>query len=164
MSEAIHPAASHHLPFFITAPGQTDVLLNAMIGILVLFVFLLGVLYLRLHHLPDHIAHKGQKVQYELVAVLALISMFTHNHLYWILGLLLALVTIPDFSTPLNRMADSLVTMASRKARAPNIQPPSLPRPNLVQSQPGSQQIAKAGTGYVPLQADDDIRPEKSGT
>jgi hypothetical protein len=25
MSETVHPAASHHLPFFITAPGQTDI-------------------------------------------------------------------------------------------------------------------------------------------
>jgi hypothetical protein len=129
MSEATNPAASHHLPFFITAPGETDILLNVMVGFLLLFVFLLGVLYLRLHHLPDHIAHKGQKIQYELVAVLALISMFTHNHLFWIAGLLLALVTIPDFSTPLGRMADSLAAMAARKVRAPSIEPLSPPRP-----------------------------------
>jgi hypothetical protein len=118
MSEAIHPAASHHFPFFITAPGETDVLLYVMIGVLLVSVFLIGIFYLRLHHLPDHMATKGQKIQYEMVAVLCLISLFTHNHLFWIAGLLLAFVQIPDFSTPLNRMANSLATMASRKARA----------------------------------------------
>src|SRR5262245_27569746 len=105
---SIHPEAPHHLPFFITPPGETDVLLMVMIGILLLAVFLIGIFYLRLHHLPDHLASKGQKIQYELVAVLCLISLFTHNHLFWIAGLLLAFVTLPDFSTPLNRMANSL--------------------------------------------------------
>jgi hypothetical protein len=163
MSEAIHPAASHHLPFFITAPGETDVLLNAMIGFLVLSVFLVGVLYLRLHHLPDHIAHKGQKIQYEIVAVLALISMFTHNHLYWILGLLLALVTIPDFSTPLNRMADSLVTMASRKFGGTRIEPLSSPKLALLEPQ---ARLGGPSVGSAPSTAADIavIRSEKSGT
>src|SRR5262245_45253268 len=35
-----HPAASHHVPFFITAPGETDVLLNVMIGVSLGFCFL----------------------------------------------------------------------------------------------------------------------------
>ena len=30
MTESIHPAASHHLPAFITAPGETDVLMVVM--------------------------------------------------------------------------------------------------------------------------------------
>jgi hypothetical protein len=135
MSEGVHPAASHHLPFFITAPGETDVLLNVTIGILIFFVFLIGVLYLRLHHLPEHIASKGQKIQYEIVAVLALIAMFTHNHLFWIAGLLLALVQIPDFSTPLNRMADSLTKMAGAKLRRPSVEQVSSPAPAQLQTQ-----------------------------
>ena len=122
MAEAIHPSihpeATQHLPFFITPPGEIDVLLYVMIGILLVAVFLIGIFYLRLHHLPDSVAHKGQKIQYEIVAVLCLISLFTHNHLYWIIGLLLAFIDIPDFTTPLNRMANSLTTMASRKIRA----------------------------------------------
>jgi hypothetical protein len=92
--------------------------MNVMIVFLALIVFLIGILYLRLHALPEHMAHRTEKIQYEVVAVLALISLFTHNHLYWILGLLLALVQIPDFSTPLSRMADSLATMAGLKRPA----------------------------------------------
>jgi H+/Cl- antiporter ClcA len=123
MANAIHPEATHHLPFFITPPGETDILMNVMVVVLALIVFLIGILYLRLHALPEHMAHKTQKVQYEIVAVLALISLFTHNHLYWILGLLLALVQIPDFSTPLTRMADSLAKMAGVKRPSRSVEP-----------------------------------------
>lgn len=123
MAQAIHPEATHHLPFFITPPGETDILLNVMIVVLALAVFLIGILYLRLHALPEHMAHSTQKIQYEIVAVLALISLFTHNHLYWILGLLLALVQLPDFTTPLTRMADSLARMAGAKRSPRSAEP-----------------------------------------
>lgn len=79
---------------------------------LVLAVAGVGVFYLKLHSLPERMAHTGQKVQFEIVAVLCLISLFTHNHLFWIGGLLLALVPLPDFSTPMNSMATSLNRMA----------------------------------------------------
>jgi hypothetical protein len=124
MATTIHPEATHHLPFFITPPDQTDPLMNVMIVALAVIVFLIGILYLRLHALPEHMAHRTQKVQYEIVAVLALIALFTHNHIYWILGLLLALVQLPDFSTPLTRMADSLAKMAGGKRLARAAEPP----------------------------------------
>ena len=57
------------------------------------------------------------------MAVLALISLFTHNHIYWIAGLLLALVQLPDFSTPLAGIAESLAKMAGAKQPLPNVQP-----------------------------------------
>jgi hypothetical protein len=121
MSEAIHPAAPHHLPFFITAPTETDVLLNFMAIFLVVMILAFLVLYFRLHALPEQLAHKGQKIQFEIVAVLALLALFTHNHLFWVAGLLLALIPLPDFSTPLARMADSLATMAGRRRRAEDV-------------------------------------------
>jgi H+/Cl- antiporter ClcA len=139
MTKAIHPEATHHLPFFITPPGETDILMNVMIVFLALIVFLIGILYLRLHALPEHMAHRTEKIQYEVVAVLALISLFTHNHLYWILGLLLALVQIPDFSTPLSRMADSLATMAGLKRPARTGEPPAQVWPQLDQAQPAAR-------------------------
>jgi len=123
MAKSIHPEATHHLPFFITPPGETDILMNVMIVFLALIVFLIGILYLRLHALPEHMAHRTQKAQYEIVAVLALISLFTHNHIYWIIGLLLALVQLPDFSTPLSRMADSLAKMAGTRRSPRNVEP-----------------------------------------
>jgi hypothetical protein len=118
-----HPAATPHLPPFITAPGETDILMNVMIGFLGLILILALVFYFRLHALPEHIAHRGGVVQYQLVAVLALISLFTHNHIYWILGLLLALVRLPDFATPLEGIAGSLARIAEGERRPPAIEP-----------------------------------------
>src|SRR6188508_790630 len=133
MAKPIHPEATHHLPFFITPPGETDILMNVMIVFLALIVFLIGILYLRLHALPEHMAHRTQKVQYEIVAVLALISLFTHNHIYWIIGLLLALVQLPDFTTPLVGISESLATMARGRRRPPDIDmlPPPAPHASL---------------------------------
>ena len=84
----MNPAAPHHLPPFITAPGETDVLMVVMAVFLLLAVVGIGVLYLKLHALPEQMAHRGQKVQFEIVAVLALLALFTHNHVFWIAGLL----------------------------------------------------------------------------
>jgi len=112
MSSELHPAATHHLPSFITAPGETDVLMVVMAVILVLAVMGVGTLFLRLHTLPERIAHKGQKLQFEIVAVLGLIALFTHMHIFWIIGLLLALIDIPDFGGALSRIAGSAEKMA----------------------------------------------------
>lgn len=111
-------ASYDHLPWFITSPGQTDVLLILMAVFLVLFIFMSGVLMLRLHHLPEHIAHKEQKVQYQLVATLGLLAMFTHENLFWIAGLLLAMVDLPDFSGLLGRIASSIERISWKRGSA----------------------------------------------
>ena len=102
----------HHLPFYMARPGETDVLMVVMGIFLVLAVLGVGNIYLRLHSLPERMAHKGQKLQFEIVAVLGLISLFTHIHIFWIAGLLLALIDLPDFSTPLTRIAGSVEKIA----------------------------------------------------
>lgn len=112
MADAINPAATEHLPSFITAPGQTDVLLVIMTVVLVLAVLMFGILFFRLHTLPERMAHKSQKLQFEIVAVLGLIALFTHMHIFWIIGLILALIDIPDFGTTLGRIARSTEKMA----------------------------------------------------
>ena len=112
MTDQLHPMTPHHLPFYIVKPGETDVLMIVM-GIFLIFALLgVGVLYLKLHSLPEQMAHKSQKLQFEIVAVLGLISLFTHQHIFWIAGLLLALVDLPDFSTPLSRIAGSVEKIA----------------------------------------------------
>lgn len=112
MSTSPNPAAAHHLPAFITAPGETDVLMVAMAVFLVIAVLAVGNLFLRLHTLPERMAHRSHKLQFEIVAVLGLLALFTHMHIFWVAGLLLALVDLPDFSTPLRRMAGSLEKLA----------------------------------------------------
>jgi hypothetical protein len=111
----LHPAASDHLPIFITAPGQTDVLMVVTGIILLLAVLAFGILFLRLHSLPERMAHKSHKIQFEIVAVLCLIALFTHMHIFWIAALLLALIDLPDFGTSLSRIAGSAEKIAGIK-------------------------------------------------
>jgi len=112
MANSLHPTASDHLPGFITAPGETDVLMVVVALILIGAVVAFGVLFLRLHSLPERIAHKSHKIQFEIVAVLCLIALFTHMHIFWVIGLLLALIDIPDFGYALTRIAGSVEKMA----------------------------------------------------
>jgi hypothetical protein len=112
MTPPVHPAAPHHLPWFITAPGQTDTLMVATGIFLILAVVAVGLLFLRLHTLPERMAHRSQKLQFEIVAVLGLLALFTHQHIFWVAGLLLALVDLPDFGTPLRRIAGSVEKIA----------------------------------------------------
>jgi hypothetical protein len=109
---SLHPAAPDHLPAFITAPGDIDVLMVVVGIVLIAAVLGVGNLYLILHTLPERMAHKSQKFQFEIVAVLGLLALFTHNHLFWVIGLFLALVDLPDFGTPLRRIAGSVEKIA----------------------------------------------------
>src|SRR5580700_12134477 len=102
----------HHLPFYIAKPGETDVLMIVMGVFLVLAVLGIGNIYLRLHSLPERMAHKSQKLQFEIVAILGLLALFTHIHLFWIVALLLAVIDIPDFGTPLRSIAGSVEKIA----------------------------------------------------
>jgi hypothetical protein len=112
MDHTAHPAAPHHLPWFITAPDQTDVLMVVMGIFLLIAVLAVGNIFLRLHTLPERLAHKSQKLQFEIVAVLGLLALFTHQHVFWVAGLLLALIDLPDFGTPLRRIAGSAEKLA----------------------------------------------------
>jgi hypothetical protein len=112
MSASLNPAAPHDLPAFITAPGETDVLMVVMAVVLVVAVAAIGILFLRIHSLPERMAHKSKKLQLEIVAVLCLLALFTHVHLFWVAALLLALIDIPDFGGSLGRMAGSLEKIA----------------------------------------------------
>ncbi len=112
MADSLNPAAPHHLPIFITAPGDTDVLMVVTGIILVLSVVAFGVLFLRLHSLPERMAHKSQKIQFEFVAVLCLLALFTHIHAFWVAALLLALIDIPDVGSFLGRIAGSVEKIA----------------------------------------------------
>ena len=127
MSEALHPAAPHHLPGFIVAPGDTDVVMVGVGIFLIVTVLAVGNLYLHLHTLPERMAHRTHKLQFEIVAVLGLLALFTHNHLFWVIGLFLAMVDLPDFTTPLRRIAGSVEKMAGGPAEPDPAEPPPEP-------------------------------------
>ena len=114
MADGVHPAATDHLPFFLPGPDGSDTLFTVMAVFLVVILLLVGNFYLRLHSLPEQMAHGASKVQLQLVGVLGLLALFTHNHLFWIAGLLLAMIQFPDFRTPVVSIADSLNRIAGR--------------------------------------------------
>jgi hypothetical protein len=120
----LHPAGPHHLPGFITAPSDSDTLMLVVGIILIGAVLMVGVFYLHLHSLPERMAHKSQKFQFEIVAVLCLLALFTHNHLFWVIGLFLAMVDLPDFSSPLRRIAGSVEKMAGVPPEEDPTEPP----------------------------------------
>jgi len=116
--DQLHPMMPQHLPFYVARPGETDVLMIVMGIFLVMVILGVGNIYLHLHSLPERMAHKGQKLQFEIVAVLGLISLFTHIHIFWIAGLLLALIDLPDFTTPLTSIAGSVEKIAESEGAA----------------------------------------------
>src|SRR5213595_1845681 len=124
MTAATHPVASHHLPSFITAPGETDVLMVVMAVILLASVLGFGILFLTLHTLPERIAHKSHKLQFEIDAVLSLLALFTHMHVIWVAGLLLALIDFPDFGGWLGRIAGSVERIADNQSYSGAAKPP----------------------------------------
>jgi hypothetical protein len=116
LTAAPNPAATAHLPFFITAPGDTDVLFNVMVVFVVGSIILTGVVFLTIHSLPERMAHKSKKVLLDLIALLCLLALLTHEHLFWFVAIVLAFIDIPDFLTPVNRIASSVATMAGQDA------------------------------------------------
>jgi hypothetical protein len=138
LSAERHPLAPDPAPYFITPPGETDwMLVNAGV-ILVLAILGVGALFFRLHTLPERLAHRSQKLQFELVAVLGLLALFTHQHAFWVAGLLLALIDLPDVSTPVARIADALDSIAGRR------------KPEAAEAEPPHDAPAEAGAREAP--------------
>jgi hypothetical protein len=126
----LHSATPHHLPGFITAPGDTDIIMVVVGVILVAAVLMVGNFYLHLHTMPERMAHKSQKFQFEIVAVLGLLALFTHNHLFWVIGLFLAMIDLPDFSTPLRKIAGAVERMAGVAPEPDATEAPDLAAPH----------------------------------
>jgi multisubunit Na+/H+ antiporter MnhF subunit len=119
-------AKPEHVPFFITHPGQTDVLFGVIAVVLLGAVLAAGILFFWLHSLPERMVHN--RVQFDIVAVLCLLSLFTHIHAFWVAALLLAIVKFPsfsaeDFSGPLDRIANSVERAVD--SREPEAEGPS---------------------------------------
>ena len=115
MSEAIHSQAPHHLPLFLPGADGSDILFTVVVVMMIVMVFGFGVLYFTLHALPEKIAHGTSSTQFQLIAVLALLAMFTHNNLFWVAALLLATIKLPDFTTPLNAISRTLAEIRDRE-------------------------------------------------
>ena len=116
MTGDIHPLAPHSLPPFVGAADGSDPLFSAIIFIVILAVLGVGVFYLKLHAVPEQLAHKHGNTQSQLIMVLALLALFTHNNIFWVAALILALLKLPDFLTPINSISESLKKLTPEEA------------------------------------------------
>lgn len=123
MSQLHHLIVADHLPFFVTAPDETDLLFGAVAVTLVAAVIAFGAIYFTIQAIPDRLVEGTSKVQMQLVGLLGLISLFTMNNAFWIAALLLAAIRIPDLVTPLTEIARAL------KARRDEPADPGTPNP-----------------------------------
>ncbi|MEO9649542.1 MAG: hypothetical protein ABJ360_14130 [Roseobacter sp.] len=114
MTENIHPMAPHYLPFYFAGPDGSDSMFTTMTFLLIAAIALLGVFYFTLHSLPERMAHKSNATQLQLISILCILALFTHNNIFWVAALVLAAFRPPDFGTPLNSIAESLQKLANR--------------------------------------------------
>ena len=121
MTGEMHSLAPHTLPPYIGAADGSDSLFTAVVWLLIILFMVIGNFYLKLHALPERMAHKQNNTQLQFIAVLAILALFTHNNTFWVLALLLSVVRIPDFSTPINSIADSLKVLVDRGSPAEEI-------------------------------------------
>ncbi|WP_223421402.1 hypothetical protein [Tateyamaria pelophila] len=115
MSETRHPLAPEHLPSYLAGADGSDFLFTFMVFFLVGAVLLIGVAYFTLHALPERMAHKGNATQLQLISILAMLALFTHNNLFWVAAIVLAAFRPPDIVTPLQSIAKSLHSMTSKE-------------------------------------------------
>ena len=83
--------------------------LTVIVGVfLVLLLLALGLFYFRLHALPEQMAHGVNPAQLQIVSMLALLALITHNNLFWVIALLLAAIQLPDYATPMENIVKEL--------------------------------------------------------
>lgn len=148
MSTTANPIATHHLPFFITPPGQTDVLYNVTMIFVIAMIVLFGVIFLTIHSLPERLAHKTKKIQLDIVALLCLLALLTNEHILWLAALLLAYIDFPDFITPMTRIARATEAIAGQETEeTPSSEPETSEHgpPKIVPA----EQVAKDKKGAV---------------
>jgi len=106
VNSSISTDALERLPFWVTAPGETDGFLIVVGCVLVLVLLGFGALYFTIQAIPDKMAAGAHKVQMQLVGVLGLISLFTLNNAFWIAAILIAAVPLHEIF-PLKPVARS---------------------------------------------------------
>ena len=125
--DTIHALAPEHLPRFIGGPDGSDPLFTVVIVLLVALLMVVGNLYFKLHAVPERMAHKHNNTQLQFITMLTILALFTHNNVFWVAALLLAVVRLPDLTTPINSIAKSLAKIANVKDE----KIPSSPDPDL---------------------------------
>ena len=125
MNEITVNVIQEHLPFFITGPGDSDLLFTAVNIVLILVILGFGALYFTIQAIPDRLATGVGKAQMQVVGILGLISLITMNNAYWVAALLLAAIRIPDFVTPFKSIARSQKRMSVANENQQAVMPPA---------------------------------------
>lgn len=107
-----HPLAPHYLPGFLPGADGRDPLFTIVVVFLLLVLLGAGVVYFKLHSIPEHMGERHNSTQLQLISILAILALFTHNNVFWVLALLIAAIKIPDFLSPLMSIASSLAKLA----------------------------------------------------
>jgi hypothetical protein len=76
MDETTAIVVYNHLPFYVTGPGESDILFTAVTISPIAIVVGFGALYFTIQAIPDRIAKGSSKTQMQLVGLLGLISLF----------------------------------------------------------------------------------------
>ncbi len=163
MTSPANPIATAHLPFFITAPGDTDVLYNITLVFVVASVVGLGIFFWTIHSLPERMAHRSKKIQMDIVALLCLIGLFTHEHAFWIAALLLAWIDIPDFFAPFRRLATAVETIAEQDDAGSSAGQQGADAPKTVMAEAGSP-ASEPGSGAAKPTSTDRPRKDRKGS
>lgn len=110
-----HAMATAHIPGFLPGADGSDPLFTAMTVITIAMVLGIGSIYFKLHAIPEHMAHSDNHAQMQVIGILALLALFTHNNIFWVIALLVAAFRMPDFLSPLQSIAGSLDALNKRK-------------------------------------------------
>lgn len=126
MSNAdLHPMATGHIPSYVTQADGSDFLLTFMFIFTVLVIVLIGVGYFTLHSIPEKLAHESNHPQFQLVGILALLALFTHNGLFWVAAVLVAGFQFPDVAAPLRAIADAIRSLGTERSEGPALVQPT---------------------------------------
>ena len=82
MTAATHPLAPRGLPSYIGRADGSDPLFTAVVFILIAGLTGVTVLYFKLHSIPEHPAQEQNNTQTQLIIVLTVLTLFTHNNLF----------------------------------------------------------------------------------
>ena len=141
-----HPIAPHHLPGYLPGPDGSDPLFTTVVIVLLIVVMVAGVIYFKLHSLPEQMGEKHNSTQLQLISILAVLALFTHNNAFWILALLIAALKIPDFLAPLQSIASSLVKLAADGKASESVEESLQPEFDLDEAPPPAQSVQEAET------------------
>ena len=154
ISETSANVVQEHLPFFITGPGESDILFTAVTISLVLVIVGFGALYFTIQAIPDRLAEGTSKTQMQIVGILGLISLITMNNIYWVAALLLGAMRLPDLVTPFKSISQSLEKQSASNWQEPPAeqspeeqpalnQPPEAEQPTPVMEETAGQEEVK---------------------